>query len=67
MNKRVQQLAEQAKQQVPAGLVVTEWIERYNEEFAELIVQECISACATNNLGKTVGAEELIKQHFGLE
>ena len=37
------------------------------EKFAELIIRECISACATDRLGKTVGAEELIKHHFGIE
>lgn len=37
------------------------------EKFAELIIEECISACATDRLGKTVGAEELIKQHFGVK
>ena len=36
-------------------------------KFAELIVRECISACATDQLGKTIGAEELIKKHFGVE
>ena len=37
------------------------------EKFGELIVAECISACATDRLGKTVGAEELIREHFGVE
>jgi transcriptional regulator with XRE-family HTH domain len=36
------------------------------DKFAELIMAECISACATDRLGKTVSAEELIKQHFGV-
>ena len=67
MNQRVQELAEQAKNKVPAGLEVSRWIEVYNEELARLIIQECISACATDSLGKTVGAEELILQHFGIE
>jgi hypothetical protein len=35
------------------------------EKYAELIIQECISACATDALGKTASAEELIKEHFG--
>ena len=29
-------------------------------------IEECISACATDKLGKTVSAEELIKERFGL-
>jgi hypothetical protein len=37
------------------------------QKFAQLIVRECISACATDRLGKTAGAEELINQHFGVE
>jgi hypothetical protein len=37
------------------------------QKFAELIIAECISACATDRLGKTAGAEELINQHFGVE
>jgi hypothetical protein len=43
MNKRIQELAEQAKASVPAGLVVSEWIEVYNEKLSLLIVQECVS------------------------
>jgi len=35
------------------------------EDFAQLIMEECISACATDQLGKTASAEELIKLHFG--
>jgi hypothetical protein len=67
MNEKIQQLAKIAKERVPTGLFVERWIEHYNEELAKLIIQECISACATDRLGKTVGAEELIKQHFGVE
>ena len=36
-------------------------------KFAELIIAECISACATDRLGKTASAEESIKKHFGVE
>lgn len=36
------------------------------ENFAKLIMKECISACATDRLGKEVGAAELIKAHFGI-
>lgn len=44
MNEKIKQLAEQAKASVPAGLLVNEWIEQYNEIFAELIIEECISS-----------------------
>lgn len=37
------------------------------EEFAKLIIDECITACATERLGKTAGAAELIKDRFGIE
>ena len=67
MSERIKLLAEQAKQSMPNGLLVERWIELYNQKFAELIIQECISACATDQLGKTIGAEELIKKHFGVE
>ena len=60
MNERIRQLAEQAKTSVPAGLLVNEWIERYNEIFAQLIVQECIS-CVGSQADKAY-----LKKHFGL-
>jgi hypothetical protein len=44
MNEKIKLLAEQAKASVPAGLLVNEWIEQYNEIFAELIIEECISS-----------------------
>lgn len=39
------------------------------QKFAELIIEECISACECSGfeLGKTVSAREVIKQRFGLE
>ena len=74
MNERIQQLSKQA------GFIhfasdedcdtPIDWSCDYTEElekFAKLIVRECISACATDRLGKTLGAEELIKKHFGVE
>jgi hypothetical protein len=43
MNNMIQQLAERAKQSVPSGLVVEQWIQVYNIKLGELIVQECVS------------------------
>ena len=43
MNKRIQELAEQARASVPPGLVVKEWIQVYNIKLGQLIVQECVS------------------------
>ena len=40
---------------------------KYLERFAQLVIEECISACATDQLGKTVGAAELIRSRFGVE
>ena len=34
------------------------------DRFAELIIEECISACSTSSLGKTTSAEDLIRTHF---
>jgi hypothetical protein len=43
MNQRIQELAEQARASVPPGLVVSEWIEVYNQKLSLLIVQECVN------------------------
>jgi len=77
MNERIQQFAEQAKASVPAGLLVTEWIERYNEIFAKLIVQECMTICKKhpsrdldNGWFADAVAPHLVQQfeeHFGVE
>jgi hypothetical protein len=77
MNERIQELADQARAEVRADWSKGNKIpypeahyafQRDNDQkFAELIIQECISACATDRLGKTAGAEELINQHFGVE
>ena len=39
MNK-IQELVDQAKKSVPAGLAPAEWLEVYHEKFAKLIVKE---------------------------
>lgn len=44
MNQRLQQLATEAKQAVPKGILdVNSWIEQYNKIFGELVVRECAS------------------------
>ena len=60
MNHKIKQLAEQAKISVPAGLLVNDWIEKYNEIFAELIVRECISSVGSQ------ADKAYLKKHFGL-
>ena len=69
MNEQIRQLAEQAKASVPAGLVVEEWIQVYNKNFAELIVKECMEWCdahATIN-GTAQQIRDSIKKDFGVE
>ena len=39
MNKRIQEISEKAKTQVPQGLAVDKWIETYNEIFAKLVIE----------------------------
>jgi hypothetical protein len=42
MSQRIQDLANQAKDSVPKGILgVNDWVEQYNKIFAELIVREC--------------------------
>ena len=64
MNKRIQELAEQAKASVPPGLVVSEWIGVYNQLFAELIVRECLSYAKDGDLDFM---KFMIKKNFGVE
>ena len=70
MNAKIKLLAEQAKASVPAGLLVNEWIDKYNEIFAELIVQEC--ALVANEIveeyeGVNYGVGRILKNHFGID
>ena len=68
MSELVQRLAEQAKSQVPSGILSPElWIEHYNQRFAELIVQECakIADAPTSQPYESYG--EKIQKHFGVE
>jgi hypothetical protein len=76
MNNMIQQLAERAKQSVPSGLVVEQWIQVYNIKLGELIVQECCALIEREGhnmvpgflMRLTVPAEvDLIKKHFGIE
>jgi hypothetical protein len=66
MNTRIQELAEQAKSQVPQGILSPElWIEQYNQRFAELIVRECVSISRTSTDGFSAGHR--MQEHFGVE
>lgn len=63
MNSLIKELA------VRAGtpLIHDRFMTASQEKFAVLIITECISACVSDRLGKTVGAEALINARFGIE
>ena len=73
MNKRIQELAEQARASIPPGLVVEEWIKMYNQVLGELIVRKCAeiadhersSSLGCGYITKTKG--QLVREHFGVE
>ncbi len=67
MNTRIQELAAQAKAAVPAGLVVDEWIEAYNQKFAELIVQEVFDLIENERYEIYQPVITRVKEHFGVE
>jgi len=66
MKTLIQQLADQAKSQVPQGILSPDlWIEQYNQRFAELIVQECVLISRTSTDG--FSASRQMQEHFGVE
>jgi hypothetical protein len=54
MNERIKTLAEIAKTKVPPGLLVDHWIDKYNEEFAKLIIREAVSVMYANAIDRQV-------------
>lgn len=77
MNTRIQELAEQAKSQVPKGILAPDlWIEQYNRIFAELIVRECVKVMYDNAIERKVPPDInqtpthyaiAVLEHFGVE
>jgi hypothetical protein len=71
MNKRIRQLAEQAKCYADENsahyLQNPHWIETFEEKFAELIVAKMLQTCEDHPAwtGRMIG--EQIKQDFGVE
>lgn len=62
MSDLIRQLADQAKSQVPKGILAPDlWIEEYNRIFAKLIVRECAEICLEANDYKN------ILRHFGVD
>jgi hypothetical protein len=43
MNELIKKFGEEAKSKVPHGLNVENWVNNYNEQYAKLIVEHCIS------------------------
>jgi len=43
MNELIKKLGEEAKNKVPHGLNVENWVNNYNEQYAKLIAEHCIS------------------------
>ena len=75
MSELIQQLAEQAKTQVPPGLDVAVWIEQYNEILGRLIIAECVTVMHEQEripagFFYAKGAhihESAIREHFGVD
>jgi hypothetical protein len=88
MNKRIKELAEQAREFATtrhpvSNIVLSVNSEKFEEKFAELIVQECIDKIETHRIpvGNSAAGEmacertyaalkeirDEIKQHFGVE
>jgi len=67
MNERIKTLAEIAKTKVPSGLFVNNWIDRYNEEFAKLIIHEAVSVMYTNAIDRQVPPDiEKTPTHYAI-
>ncbi len=61
MNRElIERLSKTAKSRVPDGLVVEDWIARYNEAIVELVIEECVDIIPWEY-------EAEIRQHFGVE
>jgi hypothetical protein len=79
MNELVNQLADQAKNSVPRGVLDPDmWIAEYNRIFAELIVRECMRMCEVAEMSfvthdcdveasGAITVKQFIAEHFGVE
>jgi hypothetical protein len=63
----IQEFSNQAKNKVPAGLDVNNWIKQYNIEFAKLIVNECAKIVGHPAPGCWSSFDKIILQHFNFE
>lgn len=75
MSELIQQLAKQAKTQVPTGVDVAVWIEHYNLILGRLIINECVKVIHEQEripagffYAKGANIQELaIREHFGVD
>lgn len=75
MSDLIQQLADRARTEVPAGLAPDVWIEHYNAILGRLIIDECVKVMHEQEripagffYSKPAHVHELaIQQHFGVE
>jgi hypothetical protein len=66
MNERIRQLALQAKDSIPIDAYEPkEWVEKYNEIFAQMIVRECANRVDYWESRQGEHTEDLLK-HFGV-
>jgi hypothetical protein len=67
MNERIQELARktvEAVQHKPNGICD---MNKYNQKFAELIVQECAEVAINNGCGDFVDIKQKLFEHFELQ
>jgi hypothetical protein len=74
MNERIRQLAGQAKfmaeEDINRQISYNAELKAFAEKFAELIVRECMELtkrCSTGSSIHDLFADEIIKQHLGVE
>ena len=72
----VKRLSEAAKSRIPEGLLVEDWIRRYNQALIELIIQECCDLIMKNQYNMVPGFMErmsaysevcMLKEYFGVD
>lgn len=76
MNNLIQTLADQARAEVPKGILAPDaWIEQYNQILGRLIIQECVTVMHEQEripagffYAKPAHIHELaIQKHFGFD
>ena len=65
MNKRIDKLIEQAKKETPRGLEPEKWLEVYHQNFAQLIVHECVHLFGVTRTEPSL--EKFILDRLGVE